>query len=139
MRSAAIAVGVATLALAPAALGQDCIATVWEEDFEQYTAGMELIPQQPCFPICPPGFSWQAWHGDPNAGLSEVSDVQAFEGLNSVAVVGGTGSGGVVTVTGLPALAAIPLAMLGTAAIAIGIDRFAYKPFRSSATIIVGS
>jgi len=43
----------------------------------------------------------------------------------------------VVAVTGWPTITAIPLAMLGTAAAAIFIDRFAYRPFRASPTIII--
>lgn len=38
---------------------------------------------------------------------------------------------------GWPAVAALPLAMLGTAAAAIGIDRLFYRPFRGGHTIIL--
>ena len=41
-----------------------------------------------------------------------------------------------VLALGWPAMAALPLAMVATAAIAIGIDRAFYKPFRGGATII---
>jgi len=43
----------------------------------------------------------------------------------------------VVAIFGWPAIAAIPLAMLGTAAAAVFIDRVAYRPFRTSPTIII--
>ncbi len=43
----------------------------------------------------------------------------------------------VVGIFGWPAIAAIPLAMLGTAAAAVFIDRVAYRPFRTSPTIII--
>ncbi|MGF1627599.1 MAG: branched-chain amino acid ABC transporter permease, partial [Alphaproteobacteria bacterium] len=42
-----------------------------------------------------------------------------------------------VAVTGLPVIVALPLAMLMTAAAAIGIDRAFYRPFRARPTIIV--
>ncbi|MEE8270887.1 MAG: branched-chain amino acid ABC transporter permease [Alphaproteobacteria bacterium] len=38
---------------------------------------------------------------------------------------------------GWPAIAALPLAVLGTAAVAVGIDRVFYRPFRAGPTIIV--
>ena len=43
----------------------------------------------------------------------------------------------VVGLVGWPAITAIPLAMLGTAGAAVFIDRFAYRPFRTSPTIII--
>ncbi|MHA1571478.1 MAG: branched-chain amino acid ABC transporter permease [Alphaproteobacteria bacterium] len=43
----------------------------------------------------------------------------------------------VVALTGWPAITAIPLAMLGTAGAAVLIDRVAYRPFRTSPTIII--
>lgn len=42
-----------------------------------------------------------------------------------------------VAASGLPAILAVPFAMICTAAAAIGIDRLFYKPFRQSPTIIV--
>lgn len=38
---------------------------------------------------------------------------------------------------GLPAMLALPLAMIGTAAAAIGVDRLFYRPFRAGPSIIV--
>ena len=43
----------------------------------------------------------------------------------------------VVTTFGIPAMGAIPVAMLVSALLAVGIDRFFYKPFRESRTIIL--
>ncbi len=43
----------------------------------------------------------------------------------------------VIGLTGWPAIAAIPAAMLGTAVVALVIDRVSYRPFRSSPTIII--
>src|SRR5690606_37967749 len=42
-----------------------------------------------------------------------------------------------VTAAGLPVIVALPFAMVATAAIAVGIDRAFYRPFRARPTIIV--
>ena len=43
----------------------------------------------------------------------------------------------VVAILGLPAILAMPIAMIATGAVAVGLDRAFYKPFRESPTIIV--
>ncbi|MEZ5670547.1 MAG: branched-chain amino acid ABC transporter permease [Alphaproteobacteria bacterium] len=42
-----------------------------------------------------------------------------------------------VALTGLPAIVVLPVAMLGTAVAAVGIDRAFYRPFRERPTIVV--
>ncbi|MDP6346031.1 MAG: branched-chain amino acid ABC transporter permease, partial [Alphaproteobacteria bacterium] len=43
----------------------------------------------------------------------------------------------VVAVTGANPMLALPLAMIGTAIIALGIDRWFYKPFHDKSTIVL--
>lgn len=85
--------GVAALIVAPTALAQDCITTVWSEDAEGYVNGQNIITGQACFPACPVGFSWSSWENDPGSGLSEASSAFGNPGLS--VQVSGTRAGGV--------------------------------------------
>jgi branched-subunit amino acid ABC-type transport system permease component len=51
--------------------------------------------------------------------------------------IGGYFAFAIVTALGLPALAALPFAAIGTIGVALAIDRWAYKPFRRAKPIIV--
>lgn len=66
----------------------DCPQCAFDEDFDDYAAGLPLIPQQPCFPTCPPDDSWQPWDGDPGVGMAIVSDVRSRSTDNSLRIQG---------------------------------------------------
>ncbi len=74
---------------AAAATAQECLEEFHTEDFDAYTAGLPLIPQQPCYPDCPPGFSWQPWYNSPSGGEAEVSNRFARSAPNALRIVGG--------------------------------------------------
>ncbi len=75
--------------VAATATAQECLEEFHTEDFDAYTAGLPLIPQQPCYPDCPPGFSWQPSGGYPSGGEAEVSDRFARSAPNALRIVGG--------------------------------------------------
>lgn len=72
-----------------AATAEVCLEEFHTEDFDAYTAGLPLIPQQACYPDCPPGFSWQPWENLPAGGEAEVSDRFARSAPNALRIVGG--------------------------------------------------
>lgn len=73
---------VAALIVAPTALAQDCITTVWSEDVEGYVDGQNIITGQACFPICPPGLNWEAWESGATAGSAMATSDFGNPGLS---------------------------------------------------------
>ncbi len=72
-----------------AATAQECLEKLHTEDFDAYTAGLPLIPQQPCYPACPRGYSWQSWDNCFCNDEAEVSDRFARSAPNALRIVGG--------------------------------------------------
>lgn len=66
----------------------DCPRCPYDEDFDDYLPGKTLIPQQPCFPACPPNDSWQPWDFVPGAGMAIVSDARSRSAANSLRIQG---------------------------------------------------
>ena len=90
MKRAAVGLSaVCALLTAAGVRGQECLEILHEETFDGFEAGLPLIPQQPCFPACPPDHSWQAWDNNPGAGLSIVTanNTSLFRGIGSLLIM----------------------------------------------------